>query len=197
MEEWLNLLSSSQTNLTELILASDVGVDYQNLENLLKAQLWKAADEETTRVMLKVAKREQQGWLNNESIQNFPCTDLGTIDQLWVKYSDGHFGFSVQKRIWQVVKGTHYANQRTYINFCKYVGWYNKSWLLTNQLTFSTNSPEGHLPGCLLVWLWESFENKFENKKDDWWDIISSLSSKLTNCDSLIYKGFINTKNLK
>ncbi|HYX15858.1 MAG TPA: GUN4 domain-containing protein [Nostoc sp.] len=40
------------------------------------------------------------GWLDYKSIENFPCTDLRTIDRLWVKYSNGHFCFSVQKRIW-------------------------------------------------------------------------------------------------
>ncbi|CCQ59603.1 GUN4 domain-containing protein, partial [Crocosphaera watsonii] len=31
---------------------------------------------------------------------NFPCEDLRIIDQLWVKYSNGQFGFSVQKQIY-------------------------------------------------------------------------------------------------
>ena len=31
---------------------------------------------------------------------NFPCDDLRTIDQLWVHYSNGKFGFSVQKKIY-------------------------------------------------------------------------------------------------
>jgi HTH-type transcriptional regulator/antitoxin HigA len=39
------------------------------------------------------------------SIENFPCDDLRTIDQLWVKYSQGRFGFSVQKKIWLEVGG--------------------------------------------------------------------------------------------
>jgi hypothetical protein len=60
--------------------------------------------------MLKAAKKQKIAYLNNgyldiESIEKFPCTDLGTIDQLWVKYSYGRFGFSVQKRIWESVGG--------------------------------------------------------------------------------------------
>ncbi|MCA1992305.1 MAG: GUN4 domain-containing protein, partial [Coleofasciculus sp. S288] len=38
-----------------------------------------------------------------QSIENFPCSDLRTIDQLWVQHSNGRFGFSVQKKIWQEV----------------------------------------------------------------------------------------------
>ncbi|MFM6912622.1 MAG: GUN4 domain-containing protein, partial [Dolichospermum sp.] len=70
-------------------LQSSCGVDYRKLRDLLAAGKWKEADEETRQVMLAVAKREREGWLNVESIDNFPCADLRTIDQLWVKYSDG------------------------------------------------------------------------------------------------------------
>ncbi|MFM6508212.1 MAG: GUN4 domain-containing protein, partial [Dolichospermum sp.] len=93
--------STPQPVSPEIQLKSDVGMDYNKLRDLLKAEKWQEADKETRRVMLAVAKREEKGWFNVESIDNFPCADLRTIDQLWVKYSDGKFGFSVQKRIYQ------------------------------------------------------------------------------------------------
>ncbi|WP_445631770.1 GUN4 domain-containing protein [Nostoc sp. DSM 114167] len=155
MEEWLNLLSSLQQGkyfveiksieVEVLILASDVVVNYQNLENLLKAGQWKAADEETTRVMLKAAKKEQQGWLDYESIENFPCTDLRTIDQLWVKYSNGHFGFSVQKRIWLECGGK--VDYEAECLLGDRLGWRNKiRWLEINEYNYSRDSAQGHLP---------------------------------------------------
>ncbi|WP_353932299.1 GUN4 domain-containing protein [Okeanomitos corallinicola TIOX110] len=73
----------------EIELKSDVGMDYRQLQNYLKAENWKEADMETYRVMLAVAKREIKGDLDVKSIDNFPCADFRTIDQLWVKYSDG------------------------------------------------------------------------------------------------------------
>ena len=150
MEEWLNLLSSSQANLTKLILASDVGVDYHNLENLLKAKKWKAADEETTTVIWKVAKGQKQRWLDYEFIKNFPATDLHIIDQLWVKYSNGYFGFSVQKRIWLECGGK--LDYKTQCHLGERVGWrnaHNKSWLSLDKYNFSLNAPLGHLPSML------------------------------------------------
>ncbi|MEH1910411.1 serine/threonine-protein kinase [Nostoc sp.] len=148
MEKWLNFLSSSQTNLTEVILASDVGVNYQNLENLLKAGQWKAADQETTRVMLKVAKREQRGCLSYESIENFPRTDLRTIDQLWVKYSNGHFGFSVQKRIWLECGGK--VDYETQCRLGDRLGWRKGGrWLNRDEYNYSLDSTQGHLPKLL------------------------------------------------
>ncbi|MBU7583756.1 MAG: GUN4 domain-containing protein [Nostoc sp. TH1S01] len=67
--------------------------------------MWREADEETFKLMLKVAGREQQGYLGLEDIRNFPCEDLRIIDKLWVDYSNGHFGFSVQKEIYLSVGG--------------------------------------------------------------------------------------------
>ena len=138
-------------------LPSEKGVDYTRLENLLKAEKWKEADEETLEVMLKVAGREKEGWLDYESIDNFPCADLRTIDQLWVKYSNGRFGFSLQKRIWESVG-------EDYEKFGDRVGWRkkdNKEWLYYKKLTFSLEAPQGHLPvsvrgGSRVGWdLWD------------------------------------------
>lgn len=146
----LNLVPSSQANQTELILASDVGVDYHNLENLLKAKKWKAADEETTTVIWKVAKGEKQRWLDYEFIKNFPATDLHIINQLWVKYSNDYFGFSVQKRIWLECGGK--LDYKTQCHLGERVGWrnaHNRIWLSLDKYNFSLNAPLGHLPSML------------------------------------------------
>ncbi|MFM5995326.1 MAG: GUN4 domain-containing protein [Dolichospermum sp.] len=128
-------------------LKSDVGMDYRKLRDLLKAGKWKEADEETLRVMLAVAKREREGWLNVESIDNFPCADLRTIDQLWVDNSDGRFGFSVQKRIYQGLGGTREYNQEIWLKFGAKVGWTKGgNWLYYKDITFDKKAPEGHLP---------------------------------------------------
>jgi hypothetical protein len=87
-------------------------MNYRKLRYLLVKGKWKEADQETARLMLAVAKREKEGWLDPESIDNFPCADLLTIDQLWVKYSNGRFGFSVQKQIYQSLGGTSEYNKK-------------------------------------------------------------------------------------
>ena len=138
-----------------------VEVDYTRLENLLEAGKWKEADQETLTVMLKVAGR---GWLDAESIKKFPCTDLRTIDTLWVKYSNGHFGFSVQKKIWQSVGGQPGKyDLGIYKKFAERVGWLKlgrrqlmqlgkkeENWVSYSEITFSINAPQGHLPGVII-----------------------------------------------
>jgi len=146
VQEWLDLLIP-KPNDVKVNLVSAVGMDYINLRNLLAAKKWKEADEETARVMLKVAGREKEGWLNTESIEKFPCEDLRTIDQLWVKYSNQRFGFSVQKRIYQSLGGTSEYDESIFERFGDRVGWIQKNErLYYNDLTFSEKAPEAHLP---------------------------------------------------
>ncbi len=82
------------------LLRFQVPTRYAQLAYYLAALKWKEADEETLKVMLEVAGREKQGYLELDDIRAFPCEDLRIIDQLWVNYSNGRFGFSVQKKIY-------------------------------------------------------------------------------------------------
>ncbi|MBC6429962.1 NACHT domain-containing protein [Nostoc sp. HG1] len=84
---------------------------YHQLAYYLAAGMWKEADEETFKVMLEVAGQEKQGYLDLKDIREFPCEDLRIIDKLWVDYSDGHFGFSVQKEIYLSVGGIKEGNR--------------------------------------------------------------------------------------
>ena len=162
MEEWVALFPSisDENNGKEVQLKSAVGMDYRKLRDLLKAWKWEEAEKETLRVMLVVAKREKEGWLENEDIDNFPCEDLRTIDQLWVKYSNDKFGFSVQKRIYQSFGGTREYNYETWNKFVDRVGWRKgENWLYYNDITFEKTALEGHLPafGSLHKWSWRYY----------------------------------------
>ncbi|MEP6487304.1 serine/threonine-protein kinase [Microcoleus vaginatus GB2-A3] len=126
-------------------LKSARGVDYTRLRDLLATGEWKEADEETLKVMLKAARREKERSFNRESIENFPCDDLRMIDQLWVKYSQGHFGFSVQKKIWLECGGK--VDRETEEKLGDRVGWRKRgSWLIYYELTYNKQAQEGHLP---------------------------------------------------
>ena len=131
----------------EVSLVSAKGVDYRKLRDLLKAKKWKEADEETRVKILKVANRESEGGLRVEDAKNFSCQDLGTIDKLWVKYSNGKFGFSVQKQIYQGVGGTMEYSYDDYKKFGDKVGWRKGGkWLYYRELTFSEEHYTGHFP---------------------------------------------------
>jgi len=147
----------------EIELKSAKGIDYRKLEDLLKRQQWKQADEETANVMLQVANRTEEIWLRESDIDNFPCEDLRTIDQLWVKYSGGRFGFSVQAKIYRELGGTQQYNERVWNAFGDRVGWrVNNSWIYNFDVTFDLKAPLGHLPlvFCGLEGTWSTPWNR-------------------------------------
>ncbi len=142
--------------MTNIVLKSARGVNYSRLQQLLAAGNWKEADKETRKVMLQVVSREsKRGWLKTEDIDNFPCEDLQTIDQLWLHYSQGKFGFSVQKEIYESLGGTRGYNgglfenfhQEVWKNFGDLVGWRKRGkWLSYRNLTFNNAAPKAHFP---------------------------------------------------
>ncbi|MBD2459083.1 AAA-like domain-containing protein [Nostoc sp. FACHB-87] len=105
---------------------------YAQLEYFLKAKNWEAADLETYKLMLNIAKREEETYLDYEQINSFSCPDLQRIDQLWVN-ADKRFGFSVQKEIWIStgntlgIKPGEWTDKDTenYLQFARAVGWYD------------------------------------------------------------------------
>lgn len=143
VREWLNLLIPSEVDN----LRSIKGVNYSKLRDLLKAGKWQEANEETNARMLEATDREEEGWLHKKHIVNFPCEDFRTIDQLWVKYSQGRFGFSVQAKIYFSVGGTDRYEAKSWRAFNKCVGWRKQGRVIAySSLTFDTSAPYGHLP---------------------------------------------------
>lgn len=126
---------------------AETEINYTQLENFLAAQKWQEADAETREIMLKILRRKTTEWGTKEEIEKFPCTDFCIIDKLWVKYSNGRFGFSVQKRIWRSIGGKADADYHTYIRFVEEVGWrVDENWLSWFDLNFTINAPVGHFP---------------------------------------------------
>ncbi|MEH1771131.1 MAG: AAA-like domain-containing protein [Nostoc sp.] len=107
---------------------------YAQLKYFLKARNWESADRETSKLMLNIAKRETEGYLDYEQINSFSCDDLRKIDQLWISNSDNRFGFSVQKKIWISTKNRlgvkledwNDLDNENYLRFAKAVGWYDE-----------------------------------------------------------------------
>lgn len=134
---------------------------FKHLEKYLENQKWKKADQETTKLMLWLGDKDEKGYLNNEDCLNFPQEELQIIDQLWLKYSDGKFGFSVQKQIWLDLGGKiDEYNYEIYQKFGDRIGWRkNNNWLSYSKLTFNTTAREGHLPRILWGGLkgWEAW----------------------------------------
>jgi hypothetical protein len=115
------------------------------LVNLLEVGNWRKANEATRTLILKVAGKENEGYLTDEQIQQFPSQVLHQLDTLWVNYSNGKFGFRVQKRIMRECKKDPQA-------FGTRVGWRDQDcWISASRVIYNpTMAPEGHLPWGML-----------------------------------------------
>ena len=112
------------------------------LESLLTAKNWKEADTETANVIFAIANRKStHGYLSDEEWRVFPCQDLETINQLWINYSGGHFGFSIQKAIYQSLGVTEEYKSDLWQRFGTTLGWYGEG-----KTDRSLTAPRGRLP---------------------------------------------------
>ncbi len=113
---------------------------YDRLEYLLREQRWQEADEETAQVLLKLCDREAKGYLTKKEVASIPASVLETVDCLWTEHSQSHFGFLIQRGLWEL-------SHQNYAIFGEKVGWRSQEiWLNYEQLTFSLEAPLGHLP---------------------------------------------------
>ncbi|WP_430013956.1 protein kinase domain-containing protein [Microcystis ichthyoblabe FBCC-A1114] len=149
-------VSIPQTTITQtspsIQLKSAKGIDYRNLEDLLKRQQWKEADIITFETMLRICNRH--GFLRVEDIDIFPCEDLQIIDQLWLNYSQEKFGFSIQKQLFDQLNNGQQYNDKLWDDFGLIIGWRkdNKN-IRYDRAIFDINAPRGHLP-CRIFDLW-------------------------------------------
>jgi eukaryotic-like serine/threonine-protein kinase len=162
----------------EIQLKSSVGMEYNNLHDLLKAEKWEEADKETYEVMIKAVGKKSGDSFTSDELLNFPCQDLRTIDKLWVKYSSGKFGFSVQKEIYLSVGGEFSSDENDFVAwnmFVHDVGWNTKYDVHKNHI------PRGHLPFSIYgrvfgrVFLLGDFQSRVVR--------VISLASRLVNCN--------------
>ncbi len=148
-------------NSDEVKFRSEKGVDYTKLRDFLKQHKWKEADQETGKVMCQAAERKKEGWLNEQDMDNIPYKDFCTINQLWLHYSKGKFGFSAQKKIYQSLGGTKNYNHKVWKNFCDHIGWSaNGNWLNYSDLTFKLElAPNAHLPSLFGLCAMKNFNS--------------------------------------
>jgi hypothetical protein len=173
-------VSISQTTITQtppsIQLKSAKGIDYRNLEDLLKRHQWKDADIITFETMLRICDRH--GFLRVKDIDIFPCEDLQIIDQLWLNYSQEKFGFSIQKQLFDQLDNGQQYNDKLWDDFGLIIGWRkeNKN-IRYDRAIFDINAPRGHLP-CRIFDLWN-----WGGVGGGTGSLFYSLASRLVKCN--------------
>jgi hypothetical protein len=122
-------------------------LDLENLIKSLASKKWKEADKETNLIIVETTRRvfENRSKLNDKIYTVRLTAALQRIDQLWLCYSSGHFGFSIQASIWQSAGGDNTEKIKQTME--DYLGW-NKDvgWCWYDKLNFTLDAPKGHLP---------------------------------------------------
>lgn len=127
--------------------------EYQYLENLLKEQRYEEADRVTWRILLQLAGAEGRGYLELDEVMLLPQAELLQIDQLWQHYSQGRWGFTVQRRLFEQADSD-------YSKLGKITGWMvDGIWLQKQNTIYDLEqSPQGHLPQEI----WRNMFNVFD-----------------------------------
>ena len=96
------------------------------------------------------AEAGKRGYVYWTEARVLPAEDLGTLENLWLHYSDGKFGYTVQKNVWRLQKGV-------FDKFCDKIGWTvedditgstrKRRWFGDSEFFYTLgDAPKGHLP---------------------------------------------------
>lgn len=171
-------------------LKSETGADFMPLATALMAGEFKEADQLTRDLLIFIAgpAAQTRKYVYFTEVVNIPATDLRSLERLWLKYSLGKFGYSVQKRVFDV------TSKNDFETFCDKIDWNlidmsdlknplkrKRRWFGDDEFIYDLEAaPKGHLPltsalrGTMLlkeilkhpVWEEEEFQNSGKGKYD-------------------------------
>ena len=122
---------------------SSRSIDYSELEKYLLEEKYEDADRFTSACLRKLAGKsaESRGYVYFSEVENIPEEDLSSMDKLWIIFSQGKFGFSIQSRILKSVGGR-------YELMWPKIGWKIEGvWTrYPTSFDWSINAPDGHMP---------------------------------------------------
>ncbi|KAL6760111.1 tetrapyrrole-binding protein [Haematococcus lacustris] len=137
--------TSSKTGVDDVPLQSEVGMDYTALRDALKAQDFRKADDETRALLIRLAGEGavKRGWVYFTEVKFIGVKDLQTVDALWRAASNGKFGYSIQKAVFN-------QSLKRWARFFKAIDWVQgennvyRKW--PGEFDYSLKAAKGHLP---------------------------------------------------
>jgi hypothetical protein len=126
-----------------LATTSACGLDYTPLQRALVLQDFEEADRLTSALLRELAGPDavRRGYVYYSEVPPIASADLETLDRLWVCFSRGRFGFSVQGRLLKACNGR-------WDQLWPRLGWKNGSqWTrYPGSFQWTLAAPEGHMP---------------------------------------------------
>ena len=125
------------------VAPSAMGQDHQPLQQALAMEAFEEADRLTMASLRQMAGPAAvgRGYVFFSEVAALAPVDLDTMDRLWVAYSRGRYGFSVQRRLLNACGGR-------WEQLWPRLGWKREgAWTrYPHQFTWSHDAPEGHMP---------------------------------------------------
>ena len=122
---------------------SACGIDFGALQLALLQEDFEEADRLTSCVLRELAGDQavQRGYVYFSEVPRMQALDLTTLDRLWIAYSQGRFGFTVQSRLLNALDGR-------YDRLWPRIGWkIDGNWTrYPGAFQWSMEAPEGHMP---------------------------------------------------
>ena len=130
-------------DLSWFTTSSDVCFDYAPLQRYLLNESFEEADRFTSSKLRELAGDQavKRGYVYFSEVESIPSIDLATLNKLWIVYSRGKFGFTVQAKILNSVGGS-------YEKLWPRIGW-KKDGIWTRYpkaFNWSIDAPNGHMP---------------------------------------------------
>ncbi len=175
----------------------------RELEPFLAKYQWRAADRLTSEAIIASAYSRNLWNIWNFEYSNISCSILLMINMLWLEYSENHFGFKTQDKIYSEVNrdaSSTSFDEASWIRFTHKIGWNTIdgniedigsvgdtriAWLSHEDMLWSegmsggelkaSETPRGHLP---LVW---GFEYEMRDDEDPGLGLFSQASYCLTS----------------
>jgi hypothetical protein len=126
-----------------LATPSGAGLEYRTLQWHLLNREFEQADRLTSRRLRELAgsDAERRGYVYYSEVPAMAPADLESLDRLWLVYSRGRFGFSVQGRLLAACGGR-------WEELWPRLGWkQNGIWTrYPGSFTWSLSAPDGHMP---------------------------------------------------
>ena len=119
------------------------GIDYSPMQRALLDEDFEEADRLTSCVLRELAGDQavKRGYVYFSEVPPMEGLDLTTLDRLWIAYSQGRFGFTVQARLLRALEGR-------YDRLWPRIGWkLDGTWTrYPGAFQWSMDAPEGHMP---------------------------------------------------
>jgi hypothetical protein len=172
----LTIGAASENNSRSIPLQSSVGIDYAELQSLLQNHQWHRASEKTEELLLAITKNSSGIILEKDFFAKIPCIDLQTIDRLWIEYSWGRFGFSIQHQIWLDICGGYTCDtKKNYQQFHDAVKWSSHDFIENKTMDNAELVKEAAAGYYPTIFNWFSFSLDIQH-------LLGELYGRLSDC---------------